>query len=360
MVLKILYNGLMTDLLNNPDTLYQALLNKDRSYDGHVFACVKTTGIFCRLSCSARKPKRDNVFFCESIAACMEHGYRPCSKCHPLQAGTHIDPVYTALMSRLEAAPFHVWSEDDLKENGYEPSSVRRIFKRQIGMTFLEFARLRRKSSGIAALSNGQTVIEAQLVAGYDSGSGFRDAILRLIGNPPNEIKGRNLLKASWIETPIGQMLAIGDQHGLHLLEFYDRKGLLNELKKLQTTARSSIIFSKTDLIDSVECELNNYFSGKACRFSVPLARVKGGFAPVVWQALQQIPPAETRSYSDLAKALNKPTAMRAVARANGQNQIAIIIPCHRVIGADGSLTGYAGGLWRKDWLLRHEKKYFG
>ena len=349
----------MTDLLNNPDMLYQALLHKDRSYDGHVFVCVTTTGIFCRLSCSARKPKRENVFFCDSIAACLEQGYRPCRICHPLEVGNDRDPVYADLMARLEKAPYHVWSENDLQQNGFEPSTVRRIFKRKIGMTFLELARLRRKSLGATVLAAGQPVIEAQLTAGYESGSGFRAAIQSLIGNPPKELKGRELLKACWINTPIGEMLAISDQHALHLLEFFDRKGLPVELKKLQKAAHSSIVFSPNRINDRVEKALYEYFSGQSCQFDIPLAKIKGGFAPLVWQALRQIPAGDTRSYSDLARAINRPTAMRAVARANGENQIAIIIPCHRVIGADGSLTGYAGGLWRKDWLLRHEKKYF-
>lgn len=349
----------MTLLMHNSDQLYDALINKDRSYDGHVFVCVTTTGIFCRLSCSARKPKRENVFFCESVAACLEQGYRPCQKCRPLEAGGRVDPLYRDLMARLDADPDYIWSEGDLARLGFDPSTVRRVFKRQIGMTFLDLARLKRAGRGAAVLAEGQPVIEAQLTAGYDSGSGFREAIHRLIGNPPKALQNRSLLKAAWIETPIGQMLAVSDAHVLHLLEFFDRKGLPAELKKLQATTRSSITFERTTVIDQVEAELAAYYAGKSCHFETPLAKVSGGFAPSVWAALRAIPPGEVWSYSQLAVSLDKPTAMRAVARANGQNQIAIIIPCHRVIGADGSLTGYGGGLWRKDWLLRHEKKVF-
>lgn len=349
----------MTLLLSNADALYDALIRKDRSYDGHIFVCVTSTKIFCRLSCSARKPLRKNVFFCDNIAACFEQGYRACKICHPMETGQYIDPIYRDLMARLEAAPAHIWSEGDILALNLDPSTVRRVFKRQIGMTFLSLARLRRASLGLKALSSGAPVIEAQLDAGYESSSGFRDAIHRLLDTPPEELKGRHLLKATWIETPIGHMLAVCDQHALHLLEFYDRKGLPNELKKLQKYTSSSIDFERTAMMDQVEAQLAAYFCGTSCQFTMPLAAPKGGFAPIVWQALQQIPAGEIRSYSDLAKALDKPTYMRAVARANGQNQIAIIIPCHRVIGADGSLTGYAGGLWRKDWLLRHEKKHF-
>lgn len=348
-----------TLLLNNTDELYQALLDCDRSYDGHVFVCVKTTGIFCRLSCKARKPKKEHVFFADSAASCLEQGYRACMKCRPLEVFGNVDPLFRDLMARLDKNPNHVWSESDIVRLGLDPSTVRRVFKRQIGMTFLDLARLKRAGRGMAALSQGSTVINAQLDAGYESPCGFREAIMRITGNPPESVKGRTLLKAAWLETPIGQMLAVTDAHVLHLLEFFDRKGLPNELKKLQHSTRSGIDFGRTPIIEKIENELAAYYSGKACRFETPLALHGSAFTIDVWQALQEIPPGETRSYAGLARQINRPSAMRAVARANGANQIAIVIPCHRVIGSDGSLTGYAGGLWRKDWLLTHEKRHF-
>lgn len=346
-------------LLNNVDTLYQALLDKDRSYDGHVFVCVTTTGIFCRLSCSARKPKQENIFFADNAAACLEQGYRPCKKCCPLEPVGKPEPIITDLMARLEASPDHIWSEGDITQLGYDPSTVRKLFRRHIGMTFLELARLKRASRGMAALSQGAPVIEAQLEAGYDSGSGFRDAIQRLLGASPETVKSRHLLKARWLETPLGPMLAIADEHVLHLLEFADRKGLPNELKKLQNATGSAVDFADNRILQEIERELDAYFSGRAATFKTPLALHGSAFTKRVWEALQAIPTGVTHSYAQLAKTIDHPSAMRAVARANGQNQIAIVIPCHRVIGSDGSLTGYAGGLWRKDWLLRHEKRYF-
>lgn len=346
-------------LLNNTDTLYQALLDCDRSYDGHVFVCVTTTGIFCRLSCTARKPKRENVFFAENAANCLEQGYRPCKKCRPLEPVGKPEPIITELMTRLDADPAYVWSEDDIIRLGYNPSTVRKTFRRHIGMTFLELARLKRAGLGVAALSQGAPVIEAQLEAGYESGSGFRDAIQRLLGTPPEAVKNRHLLKARWLETPIGPMLAIADDHALHLLEFAERKGLPNELKKLQTVTGSAVDFADNRILQHVERELNSYFAGQSAIFKTPLALQGSSFTKQVWEALRTIAPGTTCSYAQQAKIIERPSAMRAVARANGQNQIAIIIPCHRVIGSDGSLTGYAGGLWRKDWLLHHEKRYF-
>ncbi|AQS40791.1 MAG: 6-O-methylguanine DNA methyltransferase [Candidatus Tokpelaia hoelldobleri] len=350
---------MMTDLFNNSDTLYQAFLARDRSYDGHMFVCVATTGIFCRLSCPARKPGKDHVRFFETAAACLEQGYRPCKKCRPLEPAGQPEPIISNLLARLEQNPDHVWSETDLAKLGLDPSTVRRLFKRHIGMTFLDLARLRRAGRGITALAQGANVIDAQLDAGYDSASGFRDAVTRLLGQPPARLKGRHLLQADWMETPVGAMLAIADRHRLHLLEFFERKALTAEIQRLQKTMNSTVSFGRSPPIDQIEKELAAYFKGESAAFHTPLARHGSPFTCKVWDALTRIPPGVTHSYAQLAQTIGQPTAMRAVARANGANQLAIIIPCHRVIGANGSLTGYAGGLWRKNWLLTHEKRYF-
>lgn len=350
----------MNLFLNDSDMLYNALLQSDRSYDGLVFVCVKTTGIFCRLSCNSRKPKRENVFFSDSPAGCLEQGFRPCKKCDPLHyLRTPRHPIFDELMEKLRCEPEFLWSEENLRRMNYDPSTVRRVFKQKIGMTFLDLARLKRAGVAAARLLAGARVIEAQLDAGYQSSSGFRETIHRMIGSPPQSLKDRNLLKASWLETPIGQMLAIADEQALHLLEFFDRKGLPNELAKLQQKTQSVINFGRNQIIDLIESELTDYFAAKSFRFTTPVAVYGSPFTVLVWQELMKIRPGSTLSYAALAQLVERPQAMRAVARANTHNQLAIIIPCHRVIGSDGSLTGYSGGLWRKDWLLRHEKRGF-
>jgi len=206
-------------------------------------------------------------------------------------------------------------------------------------------------------MSEGSGVIEVQFDARYGSTRGFREAIYRIARSSPRSLKSRNIVKASWLETPIGQMLAVADDHTLHLLEFFDRKGLPNELLKLQQQTQSAINFERNRIIDHIEIELKDYFSAKSFRFTTPLALHGSPFTVLVWQELLQIKPGFTLSYAALAQSVERPKAVRAVARANAHNQLAIIVPCHRVIGSNGSLTGYAGGLWRKDWLLRHEKR---
>ena len=339
------------------DHLYAAMMARDPAYDGFVYVCVTSTGIFCRMSCPARKPKRQNVVFHDTIAACLEAGFRPCKRCTPMTTPGDADPVVSRLLGALEGQPGRRWREQDVVAMGLDPSSVRRKFKRRFGLSFLEIARLRRIGQSADRLVAGGSVIEAQLDGGYESGSGFRDAITRLFGEAPAHLRKRDLLRADWIDTPIGPMLAIADTHALHLLEFADRPALPTEIRRLQTRTGAVITLGRTPPIDAIARELRAYFEGRSAMFSTRLARLGSDFQATVWDALRRIAPGTSRSYSELAAEIGQPSATRAVARANGSNQIAIVIPCHRVIGADGGLTGYGGGLWRKRWLLEHERR---
>ncbi|WP_411704925.1 bifunctional transcriptional activator/DNA repair enzyme AdaA [Edaphovirga cremea] len=343
--------------LPDDDTLYTALIARDPAYDGFAFVGVKSTGVFCRLTCAARKPKRENSRFFSSIAACLEAGFRPCKRCTPLALSGEKDPTVTQLIDALDREPEKRWSEDDLLRLDYDPSTVRRAFKRQFGITFLEMARLRRLGKGMDVLASGVKIIDAQIEASYESGSGFRAAIARHIGVNPSQARTHQFLKADWLDTPIGSMLAVADNYALHLLEFCDRKALPTELTRLKNVTGSDIIMGRTPLIDRVEQEMNGYFSGQLFEFTTPLAQHGSLFTQKVWDVLRSIPIGDVQSYSAIASMMGQSSATRAVARANGANQISIIIPCHRVIGADGSLTGYGGGLWRKRWLIEHERR---
>ncbi len=347
----------MSLTLPSRETLYAALIARDPAYDGHAFVGVRTTGVFCRLTCAARKPHFENTRFFASIPACLEAGFRPCLRCRPLSQMGAREPLVGMLLDRLEREPGRSWSEGDLVAMQLDPSTVRRAFRRHFSMTFLDMARLRCLGRGMDRLAAGDAVIAAQLEAGYESDSGFRGAIAQLVGDCPARLRGRELLKADWIETPIGAMLAVADQHALHLLEFFDRKALPAQLTRLRERTRSSISFGRSAPINQVEAELRSYFDARSAAFSTVLARTGSSFTQRVWQELMAIPPGGTRSYTELAAGLGHPSAARAVARANGANQIAIVIPCHRVIGSDGTLTGYGGGLWRKRWLIEHERR---
>ncbi len=256
--------------LPDDDTLYAALLARDPAYDGFAFVGVKSTRVFCRLTCPARKPKRENTLFFDSIKGCVEAGFRPCLRCRPLERLGTQGPLVSDLLQRLGRQPQRRWFEDDLAALGYDPSTVRRAFKREFGVTFLEMARLRRLGQVAERLSSGARVIDAQLDASFDSDSGFRSAFARLLGEPPSQLRGRELLKADWLQTPLGAMLAVADAQALHLLEFFDRPALSGELKRLQKNSGSSIGFGRFASIDRIEAELADFFGGTPVRFQTP------------------------------------------------------------------------------------------
>ena len=342
--------------LPDDDTMYAALLARDPAWDGRAWVCVASTGIFCRLTCPARKPKRENCTFHDSVAACIAQGFRPCLRCHPMGAGG--DPCVAPLLAALEADPARRWGEAGIVAAGFDPSTVRRAFRRQFGMTFLEMARQRRLRQGARTLAAGESVIAAQIDAGYESPAAFRAAFAKLLGQAPAHFDGAALLRADWIDTPLGAMIAVSDARALHLLEFADRPALPRSLRHLMARARGRLGFGRFAPTDQVEAELRAFFAGEAATFDTPLALEGSAFARSVWAALRAIPAGETRSYSAIAAQIGRPEAVRAVARANGANRIALVVPCHRVIGADGTLTGYGGGLWRKRTLIDLERRH--
>ncbi|MFN8947128.1 MAG: bifunctional transcriptional activator/DNA repair enzyme AdaA [Alphaproteobacteria bacterium] len=343
--------------LPDQETLYAALLARDSRFDGQAFVCVSSTGVFCRLTCPARKPRVENCTFFATIGECISAGYRACKRCHPLQAAATADPNIVALLKALDESPDLRWSEAHVEELGFDHSTVRRSFKRQFGMNFLEMDRQRRLREGFETLARGGKVITAQHEASFESASAFRAAFARLLGRAPADLRTGGRLRATWIPTPLGDMLAVSSPVHLHLLEFVDRKGLPAELARLMAAEKQGIGLGTLPPSEQAAAELADYFAARSDRITTPLACAASAFTQQVWDALRAIPVGETRSYSDIARQIGRPAAVRAVARANGANQIAVMVPCHRVIGADGSLTGYGGGLWRKQRLIEIERQ---
>lgn len=335
-------------------TLYAALLARDPAYEGRALVGVTTTGVFCRLTCPARKPLARNCRWFADAGAARAAGFRPCLRCHPTGPQAAGDPAVAKLVAVLAADPARRWTEEDVAALGLDPSTVRRAFRRHFGQTFLQYARGARLAQGIRAMGQGAAVIEAQLDAGFDSASGFRAAFARLFGAPPGAMKGATDLRADWIETPLGGMVAVADETALHLLEFPDRKGFARQLRGLP----GRVSLGRTPIMDALETQLAAFMAGQRATFDLPLTLHGTEFQRRVWGVLATIPAGQTRSYAQVAAAIGQPTATRAVAAANAANRLAIVIPCHRVIGADGRLTGYAGGLWRKEKLIEIERGY--
>ena len=267
------------------------------------------------------------------------------------------DPAVRDLLTRLDNDPTYRWSEDKVSALGYDLSTIRRTFKRTFGITFLDLARARRLQAGFTALSNGNRVIDAQLEAGFESGAAFRTAFAKMVGVKPSTFSDTALLRADWFQTKLGPMIAVADNTHLYLLEFADRKALPAELSRLQKVT-GGIGFGTTEPLERTKAELTEYFDGQRAALTVPLALHGTSFTKLVWHALMAIPAGEIQTYAGLAQDIGRPTATRAVARANGANQISILIPCHRIIGADGNLTGYGGRLLRKRKLIDLELQY--
>jgi AraC family transcriptional regulator of adaptative response/methylated-DNA-[protein]-cysteine methyltransferase len=344
-----------THLPLDHDTCYAALLGRDSEYEGVFYVGVRTTGIFCRPTCPARKPKRENCEFFTDAQSALLASYRPCARCRPLSHPNETSDVVRRLVAAVEREPMKRWRDSDFDALGVHVSTARRQFQKRFGMTFVEYARARRLGSAFKAIRNGERVIDAQLDAGYDSGSGFRDAFARIMGAPPGKRAARALY-AAWIDTPLGPMTAVADERSLYLLEFVDRRGLEREIERLRVRLKAGIAPGRTAPIAQIEKELAAYFAGRGAAFKTPLVRFGSPFQNAVWDALLTIPPGETWSYAELARAVGRPRAVRAVGTANGANQFAIVIPCHRVINANGELGGYGGGIPRKRWLLDHER----
>ena len=244
---------MITNLLPSPDEMYAALVGRDSSYDGICITAVRTTGIFCRPSCPARKPHRENVEFFADSGEALLAGYRPCRRCKPLQ------PKNAALMARLL--------------------------------------------------------------------------------------------------TPLGPMAAAATEKGVCLLEFADRSRLETQIQRLKTHLGCAVVPGRNGHLAQLEEELKLYFQGGLRDFSVPLVIAGSDFQRAAWEFLRKIPYGETRSYADQARTIGRSRAQRAVGRANGDNRLAILIPCHRVIRGDGSISGYGGGVLRKRFLLELERK---
>lgn len=338
---------------------YRALLEKNKIYEGTFFVGVKTTGVFCRPTCPARKPKFENCEFFKTAQEALLASFRPCMRCRPLSHPGQASDLIRVLVDAVEADPSKRWKECDFEELFVDVSTARRQFKKRFGMTFVEYARARRMGIAIKQIREGSAVIDAQLNTGYESGSGFRDAFSKIMGSSPKKFdKNSKVLKSSWLDTELGPMIAISDDSGLYLLEFVDRRGLEREIERLRLKLKAAIVPGMTDSIRLIEDELKAYFDGKLKKFTTPIHLLGSPFQKLVWEQLMRIPYGQTRTYSAQAAALEKPSAYRAVANANGANQVAIVIPCHRIINSNGDLGGYGGGITRKQWLIDHERKH--
>jgi AraC family transcriptional regulator of adaptative response/methylated-DNA-[protein]-cysteine methyltransferase len=337
--------------------MYRALLERNSEYDGLFFVGVKTTGIFCRCTCSAKKPLQKNVVFFTHARDAIASGYRACKRCRPLEAAGRMPEWLEEIVGAVDRDPLRRWTDADFESLGVDPTRIRRWFKANHGITFHSYLRSRRLANALAQLSVGDDAARVALDAGYESLSAFRDAFQKWLGATPGKTSdAQRVLTVNRIPSPLGPLIAAADDDQLFLVEFADRRMLQTQFQRL--SKRAGAIFRPGDnrLIDQTTEQLDEYFTGVRRQFTLPLALSGTEFQQSVWRRLVKIDYGRTLSYEQLAREIDRPGAQRAVGRANGDNRLAIVVPCHRVVRSDGSLCGYGGGLRRKEWMLVHER----
>jgi len=330
---------------------WQIALAKDRRFDGAFVTGVHSTGIYCRPSCPARAPLRKNVRFYATPADAGKAGLRPCKRCSPDTQSAEEACVLAAIAAIRAQGTMTLDQLADL--TGYAPTHFQRLFKRTVGMSPAAFARAVRQERVRDALMTGQRVADAMTTAGYSGPKQFYAETKGRLGmNPSDWSKGGAGRVVNWavMPTSLGDMLVAATEKGVCCLAFGE-----SELELQARFPKAQLVPAGDDfreLFAQVVEAVEQPGPGSA---AIPLD-VKGtAFQQRVWEELRRIPSGETRSYGELAAALGNPKASRAVGGANGANNVAVLIPCHRVIAADGTLGGYAYGLPIKAELLRRE-----
>ncbi len=342
----------------DPESAWQQLVRRDPA--AHFFYAVATTGVFCRPSCKSRRPLRGNVRFFITVADAQAAGFRPCKRCRPTTALTGSGPL-DKIRDHIEA---HIDRPVRLEQlgriAGLSPFTVQRLFKREMGVSPLQYQRALRAGSLRSSLRQGNTVTDAIYEAGFGSSSrAYEGAQLGM--TPARFAQGGKGERIGWCaaRTPFGWMIVGATERGLCWLSLAStRTEAESNLRAEFPAAELRRDPSLARLVDAALTSVREGTDLSESRGRVDSLDLRGTvFQLRVWQALRQIPRGETRSYSELARELGDPKATRAVERACAVNRVAILVPCHRVVGASGSLTGYRWGVERKEQLLATERR---
>ena len=333
------------------DTAWAAFMRRDRAWDGKIIGAVKTTGIYCKPSCPARRPNREHVEFFATGEEARAAGYRSCLRCKPDEVGRDGEAVAKAVRL-IEAAEESLTLDELAGAVGYAPHHFQRIFKRDLGISPAEYARGVRNQRTEAALKANGRVTDAVYEAGFAGPSSFYSDAKERLGMTPSAWRdgGRGeTIRWTHFDSPLGRMMIAATSKGICRLTFDDSEASLRRL-----FPRATIVEDAGALKELIEGALEAIERPLAAH-QLPIDVAGTAFQEAVWRELRKIPAGETRSYAQIAAAIGQPTAVRAVGTANGDNHVAVLIPCHRVIRSDGTLGGYAGGLDRKRKLLAAE-----
>jgi AraC family transcriptional regulator of adaptative response/methylated-DNA-[protein]-cysteine methyltransferase len=345
---------------NPDDERWTAFIARDASFDGYFYVAVETTGIYCRPSCPARRPKRAHVRFHETAEEAEAAGFRPCKRCKPDQlslAEQHAAKV-TEACRLIETAEEEPSLDAVARKVGLSPYHFHRTFKATLGVTPKAYATAHRNKRVREELSRSETVTEAIYGAGFNSNGRFYATSSEVLGMNPSQFRaGAPDAEINFAigKSSLGLVLVAASDKGVCAIFFGDdAKDLARDLKKQFPRAR---LVGHEPAFEQLVAKVIGFVEDPRGGFGIPLDIRGTAFQHRVWEALRRIPVGSTASYAEIAKAIGAPKAVRAVARACATNRIAVAIPCHRVIGSDGSLTGYAGGIERKRALLAKEAK---
>lgn len=342
------------------DVFWQAVLSRDARFDGRVFFGVRSTGIYCRPSCPARRPRREQVVFFQIPEAAENAGFRSCHRCRPRIAAT-ADPQIEMVRQACRYIEEHIETLPTLEtlsaHTGVSPYHLQRVFKRVAGITPRQYAEACRLSKFKTHVKKGESVTGAMYDAGYGSSSRLYERAPSQLGMTPADYRrGGKGARISYttVGCSLGRLLVAATEKGVCAVRLGDSDVAL-EADLLSEYPAADVQRNDEALARSV-AQLLDHLEGARPHLDLPLDVQATAFQWRVWEKLREIPYGSTRSYSEIAKAIGRPTATRAVARAIAANPVALVVPCHRVIREDKSLGGYRWGVERKQALLEQER----
>ena len=338
------------------ETQWKSVIDRDRRQDGRFVFAVRTTGIYCRPSCPSRRPRRESVEFFESPQAAERAGYRACLRCKPTQLSEWAKHVLRA-RQLLDSSESALTLAELSKRVGVSPFHLQRLFKQATGLSPREYQAARRTQQVKARLREGDDVTTALYEAGYSSPSRLYEQSSQQLGMTPGTYRlggaGTSICFAI-VPSPLGRVLVAATARGLCAIRFGEDAQVLE--RELRDEFHAAEVYrDDRGLAEYVEPILAS-IRGQKPSIDVPLDIRATAFQRKVWDALRRIPRGETRSYSEVARDIGEPKAIRAVARACASNPVAIAVPCHRVVRSDGQLAGYRWGAQRKKKLLAAER----
>lgn len=346
-----------------PDICWQAVQESDAHYDGLFVVAVKTTGIYCRPSCPARLPKRENVLFFPQPDSAEAQGFRPCKRCQPQHAP--VNEQAERVQAICDYIEQHLDEALTLEELGaavaWNPQHLQRIFKHMMGITPRQYAQARRIERFKEGLKAGESVTNAALDAGYSSSSRVYEQSRAYLGMTPSSYQkggGDATIAYSVADSPLGLLLVARTERGLCALEMGEDAQPMVE--QLQREFPAAYILRDDEFLQADVQAVLNYLNGWQPHLDLPLDLRVTAFQQRVMEELCRIPYGETRTYGEIARAIGKPNAARAVGNVCNKNPVPLVVPCHRVVGSTGKLTGYAFGLHRKQALLDLEQGHAG